>query len=42
LPLFEITTENVAEPIPEPATILLLSTGLAGIVGFGRKEFFKK
>ena len=29
-------------PVPEPTTILLLSTGLAGIIGFKRKKIFKK
>jgi hypothetical protein len=38
---FNITTEYVDAPVPEPATIILLSAGLLGLAGFGRRRFKK-
>jgi hypothetical protein len=35
-------TYNESAPVPEPSTILLVGTGLLGIIGFGRKRLNKK
>jgi hypothetical protein len=32
---------DAPEPVPEPATMLLLGSGLIGLVGYGRKKFKK-
>jgi hypothetical protein len=33
---------NTSKPVPEPATMLLLGSGLIVLAGYGRKKFFKK
>ena len=39
---FTVGTYGIAQPIPEPGTIFLLGSGLIGLIGYGRKKFFKR
>jgi len=38
----DLGNEQTSASVPEPATILLFGSSLVGLVGIGRKKFFKK
>jgi hypothetical protein len=36
------TIDDAAAPVPEPSTMLLMGTGILGLVAYGRKRFNQK
>jgi len=40
--LLNVEQASQGGQVPEPATMLLLGSGLIGLAGYGRKKFFKK
>jgi hypothetical protein len=37
--ILSVDSAKEVQPVPEPGTLVLLGSGLAGLVGFGRSRF---